>query len=162
MKFTKGSLFLILVLGLLASACNPTKYVPDNEHLLNDVKIETDNKAIPKEDISTYIRQTPNNEIFGIYKMQLGIYNLAGADSSKWINRRLKKIGEEPVIYNPSLTTITEKEITKLTVKDLKKIKYHNIEIFIDTKEKRKPGRQPKDPSKVEKINEYYLRIAYI
>ena len=114
MKFTKGSLFLILVLGLLASACNPTKYVPDNEHLLNDVKIETDNKTIPKEDISTYIRQTPNNEIFGIYKMQLGIYNLAGADSSKWINRRLKKIGEEPVIYNPSLTTITEKEITKL------------------------------------------------
>lgn len=51
-----------------------------------------------------------------------------------------------------------EKEITKLTAKELKKIKYHNIEIFIDTKEKRKPGRQPKDPSKVENIIEYYLR----
>jgi len=51
-----------------------------------------------------------------------------------------------------------EKEITKLTAKDLKKIKYHDIEIFIETKEKKKPGRQPKDPGKTEKIIEYYLR----
>ncbi len=52
-----------------------------------------------------------------------------------------------------------EKEMTKLTSKDLKKIKYHDIEMFIETKEKRKPGRQPKDPSKAEKIIEYYLGI---
>ena len=104
----------MLAIGLLALACNPIKYVPDNEHLLNKVKLESDNKTILKEDIATYVRQTPNNEIFGIFKMQLGIYSLSGPDTSKWINRRLKKMGEEPVIYNPSLTTITEREISKL------------------------------------------------
>lgn len=51
-----------------------------------------------------------------------------------------------------------EKEIVKLTQKELKKTKYHNVEVFIETKEKKKPGRQPKDPSKIEKINEFYLK----
>ncbi|MBP1637884.1 MAG: surface antigen [Bacteroidetes bacterium] len=112
MKFSKYS--RLILFGLLAVACNPTKYVPDNEFLLNKTRIESDNKTISKEDINTYLRQTPNTEIFGLFKLQLGIYNLSGSDTSKWINRWLKKIGDEPVIYNPSLTTISEKEISKL------------------------------------------------
>lgn len=51
-----------------------------------------------------------------------------------------------------------EKEIEKLTKKDFKKIKYHGIEISVETKEKKKPGRQPRDSSKIEKIYEYYLK----
>lgn len=56
----------------------------------------------------------PNNEVFGLFKMQLGIYNLSGTDTTKWINRWLKKIGDEPIIYNPQLKDVTENQIGRL------------------------------------------------
>lgn len=52
-----------------------------------------------------------------------------------------------------------EKEITKLSKKDFKKIKYNNIEMLIETKEKRKLGIQPKNPDKTENITEYYVKL---
>lgn len=52
-----------------------------------------------------------------------------------------------------------ENEIIKLTEKDLKKLKYHDIEMIIETKEKKKPGRQPKDPSTARNITQYYLSV---
>lgn len=112
MKQMKYSFTLLLV--LLIAACNTTKYVPDDEHLLNKVSIRSDNKTIPKNEIKSYVRQTPNPEVFGLFKMQLGLYNLSGTDTTKWINRWLKKIGDEPVIYNPQMTVLTENQIDKL------------------------------------------------
>jgi len=55
-----------------------------------------------------------------------------------------------------------EVEIVKLAKKTFKKTKFHNVEISINVKEKNKPGRQPKDPSKIEKITEYYLEATVI
>ena len=112
MKKLKYSLIFLVI--LLAAACNTTKYVADNEFLLNKVKIKSDIKVISSEDLLTYIRQTPNSEVFGLFKMQLALYNWSGKDSTKWINRWLKKIGDEPVIYNSQLTTITQLELKKL------------------------------------------------
>ena len=51
------------------------------------------------------------------------------------------------------------KEILRLTKKDLKKVKYHNINMNILVVEKKKKGRQPKDVSKIKHIMEYYLQI---
>ena len=53
-----------------------------------------------------------------------------------------------------------EVEIVKLTKKVFKKIKFHNVEILVNAKEKNKPGRQPKDTSKIEKVTEYYLEAT--
>jgi len=55
-----------------------------------------------------------------------------------------------------------EKEIIQLKGKKLNKTKYHDIEIIIETKEKKKPGRQPKDSSKVKNIIEYYLSVKIV
>ena len=105
--------FLLLVV-LFASACNTTKYVPENEYLLNKVSIASDNKSITKEETKTYIRQLPNAAVFGLFKLQLGLYNLSGSDSTKWWNRFWKRVGDEPVIYNPQLTSVTENQISQL------------------------------------------------
>jgi transposase len=51
------------------------------------------------------------------------------------------------------------KEILRLTKKDLKKVKYHNVSINIQVVEKRKKGGQPKDISKIEYVKQYYLQI---
>ncbi|NLO71119.1 MAG: BamA/TamA family outer membrane protein [Porphyromonadaceae bacterium] len=112
MKKTKYSLFLFFL--LLVTSCNTTKHVPEGEYLLNKVTLTTDNKTIPKDEIKSYIRQMPNPGIFGIYKMQLGIYNLSGNDTTKWLNRFLKRIGDEPVIYDEQLTKVTENQIDRL------------------------------------------------
>ncbi len=109
-------LFRLLLSAILMSvaACNTTKYVPEGEFLLDKVKINTENKLIPKEEIYTYIRQLPNAEVLGLFKMQLGIYNLSGNDTTKWTTKWLKKIGDEPVIFNQQLNALTEKQIDKL------------------------------------------------
>lgn len=113
MKLFKYTFILLSVL-LIAVACNTTKYVPDGEYLLNKVTIASDNKNIAKDEIKSYVRQMPNSEVLGLFKMQLGLYNIAGRDSTKNINRFFKRIGDEPVIYDPEMTTVTEGQIGKM------------------------------------------------
>ena len=104
---------LLLVFILLLSACRSTKYVPDGEYLLDKVTIKSDNPDIKRDALKDYVRQTPNAAVFGLFRMQLGVFNLAGNDSSKWINRTLKRIGDPPVIYNPSLTTLSIQQLQR-------------------------------------------------
>jgi len=104
---------LLLVFILLLSACRSTKYVPDGEYLLDNVTIKTDNPDIKRDALKDYVRQTPNAAVFGLFRMQLGVFNLAGNDTSKWINRTLKRIGDPPVIYNPSLTTLSIQQLQR-------------------------------------------------
>ena len=102
--------FLILVVLLLA-ACNTTKFVPEGDFLLDRVHLKTDTKEIPRKELEQYLRQTPNAGVFSVFRMQLGLYNWAGKDSSKWINKTLKRMGDPPVIYNSSLTSISVKQL---------------------------------------------------
>ena len=104
----------IFLIVLFATGCNTTRYVPENEYLLNKVRISSDNNSITKDETKTYIRQLPNAEVFGLFKLQLGLYNLSRADTTKWWNRFWKKVGDEPVIYNPELTSLTENQISQL------------------------------------------------
>lgn len=108
--------FLVLLglLVLLFWACNPAKYVPDGEYLLNKASIKSDNKELNNIRFKEYLRQTPNAAVFGAFRMQLGIYNLAGRDTTKWRNRMLKRIGDPPVIYNATLTSISVKQIQQV------------------------------------------------
>lgn len=93
--FNAGSMILLLGIVLLSS-CNSTKFVPEGKYLLNKVTVKVDNKNIKKEDIKTYVRQKENLKILGLMKFHLWVYNLS---SVKKENGWLKRIGEEPVIY---------------------------------------------------------------
>jgi len=104
--------FLMVV--LLVSACNTTKFVPSGEYLLEKVNIKSDNKDIKRDDLKEYLRQTPNAAVFGLWRMQLGIYNLAGKDSTKWYNKMWKRIGDPPVLYSPALTSLTVQQLQLL------------------------------------------------
>lgn len=95
---------IVVLTGMMAilSSCSTTKYVPDNRLLLNNIRVKTDSAY---HDISTalmksYVRQTPNRRWFSMFKLPLSIYSLSGRDSSKWVNRTLKSLGEPPVIYD--------------------------------------------------------------
>jgi len=97
-------------------SCNSTKFVPSGEYLLDKVKIESDIPNYKTLELNPYIRQQPNFKMFLLNKTMFQVYNLAGKDSTKWINRFLKKIGEEPVIFDSTLVIKTNAELQKLFV----------------------------------------------
>ena len=99
-------LFIILII----SSCNPTKYVPEGETLLNDNHIIINKEGIKKSDLLPYIKQKPNKKIFGT-RFHLGLYNLSNIDKQKWPHKWLRDIGEEPVIFDPFATAKTKEQI---------------------------------------------------
>lgn len=101
----------IFIIALLLTACNTTKFVPDGEFLLDKSSITTDNKSLSSTTLKEFLRQTPNAGIFGAFRMQLGIYNFASEDSTKWLTKTFKKIGDPPVIYSPLLTDLSCQQI---------------------------------------------------
>lgn len=106
-------IYIVLLMFLGLTACQTTKYVPEGKYLLDKVAIKSDVKSIPKSEIKSYLRQTPNASILGFWKLQLDIYNLSNPDTSKWINRSLRKIGDAPEVYNPNLTSMSLYQIER-------------------------------------------------
>ena len=75
--------------GALLVSCSTTKYVPENQYLLNSVKVKTvgDNDDVNTSNLRNYVRQNPNRRWFSLFKLPLGTSSLSGRDSTKWINR---------------------------------------------------------------------------
>ena len=100
-KHRKG--FHIVLLGVIVmilTGCSATKFVPDDEYMLTAVEIKSEPKGFNIGSLEPYIRQKANSKWFSLFKIPLGTYSLAGRDSTKWINRALQRIGEEPVVFD--------------------------------------------------------------
>lgn len=132
-------------------SCSTTKFVPQNDYLLNRVKIKTNSKDIPSSELKPYLKQTPNSMWFSIFRSKLYIYDLAGRDSSSWINKMLWKIGEKPVLYSSERAADTQRFLTKIMqskgymqarVKVIEKKKKKKVDItyLIDTNEPYRVG----------------------
>lgn len=106
-------IFLSAITALFAS-CSMTKYVPDNQYLLEKVKIKASIPDVNNDELKSYLRQTPNNTILGFWPLKLGFYNLSDNDSSRWQNRWLRRIGEPPVIYDSLKTQYSCDELQKV------------------------------------------------
>lgn len=104
-------LLLVSLLFLLFYSCSPTKYLAENEFLLNKVTIKTEEKGIGKAELKKNIRQKPNTRILGVARFHLGLYNLSGRDGEKRVNKWLRSIGEAPVAYSDFLT---DRSVTQL------------------------------------------------
>ncbi|TFG44202.1 MAG: hypothetical protein E4H43_00705, partial [Bacteroidia bacterium] len=107
--FPGNFIFLFLLVPLIYS-CNPTKYVPQGETLLNNSYIEIDRAGINKSDLVPYIKQKPNKKIFGA-RFHLGLYNLSNLEKEKWPHAWLRNIGEEPVIYDQYATDKSREQL---------------------------------------------------
>ena len=105
-EITVPKLSLLVLIILAATSCNPTKYVPTDELLLsrNNLMIEKGSEPLPatlnSSALKPYIRQQPNKRIFGS-RFHLGLYNLSDIEKEKWPHGWLRKIGEEPIIFDP-------------------------------------------------------------
>ena len=101
--------FYIISCAFMVASCSSTKYVDDGSFLLNKVEMKTDG-TYPDINISQlkgYVRQKSNSQWFSAVKIPLHTYSLSGRDTSKWINRTLKSMGEAPVIFDSTATART-------------------------------------------------------
>ena len=91
---------------MLLASCSETKYVAEGELLLDKVKIRSDMKDgdINTTDLKSYVRQRGNSRWFSLVKVPLYTYSLSGRDTTRWMNRTLRSIGEPPQIYDSLLT----------------------------------------------------------
>ena len=87
---------------MLLSSCAETKYVPDGSYLLDEVKVTVDGKYrdINPSTMKSYARQQGNVKWFSLVKLPLGVYSMSGRDSTKWMNRLLRSMGEPPVLFD--------------------------------------------------------------
>lgn len=98
---------------LLLPGCSVNKFIPEGGYLLDNVKIESDNKEIKSSQMNQYVRQSPNAKWFSLFRFPLYIYGASGMDSTKWINRFWRKLGDTPVIYSRDAARETQDEIEK-------------------------------------------------
>ena len=131
----KGFRYIIYSLfAMTMVACSGTKYVPEGAYLLDKVAVQADNNDTKSTDLSTYIRQKPNNRWFSVIKTQLYIYNLSGRDSTKWYNRMLRRIGDAPIVYSEYDTQRSQEELKKA----VQNMGYMGAEVYTDKKIKKK------------------------
>ncbi|MCM1033360.1 MAG: BamA/TamA family outer membrane protein [Odoribacter sp.] len=114
------ALLRILITGAVAvilTCCSSVKHVPQDEYLLDKVKIEIEgDKTVTSESLVNFLRQQPNHKVLGFARLQLGMYSLSGTDSTKWYNRWLRRIGQPPVIYDADLTDASRRQLRQALV----------------------------------------------
>lgn len=76
MKTTTAKISLFILIGIIISACNAVKRVPDGKLLLTKNKIFVDGAAEKSDEISSLLYQQPNSRLLQI-PLSLHIYNLA-------------------------------------------------------------------------------------
>lgn len=113
MNNRKRGYLWVVAEALLLCGCSVGKFVPEGHYLLDNVRIESDNKEIKPSQLDIYVRQKPNAKWFSLFKLPMYIYGASGLDSTKWINKFWRKLGDAPVIYDHSQALETEAEILK-------------------------------------------------
>ena len=112
MKKSAHPYIYTLILALCTS-CSVNKFIPENQYLLDEVKIVSDTKEVKPSLFNSYLRQNPNAKWFNMVKIPMYIYGASGTDSTKRVNRFFRKIGDAPVIYNADVAMKSKEEIEK-------------------------------------------------
>lgn len=111
MRLSRTNLLSSLLSAILVlSSCSTTRYVPEGTDLLNSIRLEAVGEYghdVNKGQLRNYVRQKPNSRWFSMLRLPLATYSLSGRDSTKWVNRMLRSMGEAPVLYNERLADLT-------------------------------------------------------
>ena len=119
---------------LVVIACSSDKFVPDGQYLLDKVELRSDRKDVNSSLLMQYVRQKGNSRWFSLFKIPLGTYAMAGEDTTKWINRTLRRMGEEPVLYDSVQARLSSEDLTVA----MQNMGYMNATVDVEKKVKGK------------------------
>lgn len=134
LKNLKHSFFLLPLLAVWLYGCSGTKHIPDNSYLLDKVTIHSDRSEPSIARLMPYVRQRANSRWFSLFKVPLATYSITGKDSTKWINRTLRKLGEAPVIYDTVQAEWSRRDLQSA----LRNMGYVNAQVSLATHTKGK------------------------
>ena len=101
----KSPLMVVLLVALTLAACRPTRFVPENKYLLDNMNIKYKNLNLDKDEMTAIVKQKPNRKILGVFRFHLGAYNFAHKDTTKRYRRWIERtIGEPPLLLDTNLT----------------------------------------------------------
>lgn len=125
----KVRFYIYMLVASVLTSCSVQKFIPEGKFLLDEVNIESDNKEVSPSSLHTYVRQNPNAKWFNLVKVPMGIYCLSGQDSTRSFNRFLRKLGDEPVIYDHDIAEKSQREMEKA----VKNMGYMRAKVYLDT-----------------------------
>ena len=120
------TIFIILLL----SSCSVDKYIPQDNYFLESVKVKTQDKQFDASQFAQYIHQKGNSRWFSLFKIPMGTYLLSGKDSTKWLNRTLRRLGEEPVLYDSLQAALSCEDLRTA----MQNMGYMNAKVDLNTK----------------------------
>ena len=134
-KFSKY--IVISAAALTMGGCSATRDIQEDSYMLDRVKVVADGKYsdISTSQLKKYVRQKANSRWFSAVKLPLGVYSLAGRDSS-WINRTLRQMGEAPVVYDTLQAQLTCQDLQQALQN--KGYLDAQVELFVDKKSRKK------------------------
>ena len=156
MRSVVARLFPLLLLVTLAS-CSATRFLKDDQCLLDGVAVKSDKRLEKISDLEGYVRQHPNSKWFSLFKVPLGVYCISGTDSTRRINRFFRRLGEAPVIYDSVLAERSRADIQAA----VRNLGYLNAEVAVETRRK---GRRAKvqyeiHPAQLYTVSKLHRRI---
>ena len=83
-------------------------------YLLDGVKVRVDGDHYDDVNVGQlkgYVRQHGNARWFSSVKLPLHVYSLSGRDTTKWMNRLLRNMGEPPVLLDTALASLSCRDI---------------------------------------------------
>lgn len=106
-------IYICTLIIALCSSCSVNKFIPEDRYLLDEVRIVSDTKEVKPSLFNSYVRQNPNAKWFNMVKVPMRTYCISGVDSTKWMNRFFRKVGDAPVIYDEAVALKSQREIEK-------------------------------------------------
>lgn len=93
---------------ILLTGCSGTRKLSKGQRLLVKNKLELKGKEtnLSKSDLLSLTVQDPNESFLGL-RIRLGVYNWAKDSNNNWWNRKLRELGEPPVILDSQAITKT-------------------------------------------------------
>jgi len=112
-----------ILIGIIITACDAVKRVPDGKKLLTKNEILVNDKAINSDEVTNLLYQKPNSSILG-YRLRLNLFNLANpnADSSYQA-----KFTNHPGKYERMSKLLSAKQVDRLG----QSFWYHGIHDFL-------------------------------
>ena len=137
MHKTAKTYLLLSAAALALGSCSATRDIPEGCYMLDKVKVVADGKYqdVDTRQLKNYVRQKGNARWFSAIKLPLGVYAMAGRDSS-WLNRTLRQMGEAPVIYDTLQAEITCRDLQQALQN--KGYLDAQVELYLDQKSAKK------------------------
>ena len=123
MKKISTKIATFIVIGIIISACDAEKRVPNGKQRLTKNEILVNDKASNSEDITNQLYQKPNSTLLG-YKLRLNLFNLATPNPDSVYQAKFTK---HPKKYERMSNWLSAKQVDRLG----QSFWYHGIDDFL-------------------------------